>query len=117
MSLPPPGLLHRAVGILSVCAFLGLSTLLPAHAKHEHEDDENLADVAAPESTEPRLSVPEYRSPLSTYLSFEDAEPRDWKEANDRVGELGGWLFYSREAFRSNKAKESENVEKEKKSE
>ena len=109
MGLSPRGLVHRAVGILSVCGLLGFTALFPAQAKHE--DEEKQTEDTAPESIEPRLSVPEYQSPVVGFLSFEDADPKDWKEANDRVGELGGWLFYSREAFRSNKAQEAQEAQ------
>lgn len=97
MSFSPPGLSNLAVGLASVCALLVFSMLSPAYAKHEHE--ESVPEAADPESAVPRLSVPEYRSPLSAYEPFEDADLKDWKEANDRVGEIGGWRVYSREPF------------------
>lgn len=102
MSFLLPGLGHTTIGIASVCAVLVLSTLSPAYAKHEHE--ENVPETTDPGSTAPRLSVPEYRSPLSAYQPFEDADSQDWKEANDRVGEIGGWRVYSREPFESDDA-------------
>lgn len=43
--------------------------------------------------------VPEFRSPLESFKSYSEVEPVPWKEANDRVGEIGGWRVYAREAF------------------
>lgn len=97
MSFSPPGLIISAVGLVSVCALLVFSSLSPAYATHEHE--EGVPEAVNPESAVPRLSVPEYRSPLRAYQPFEDADLKDWKEANDRVGEIGGWRVYSREPF------------------
>lgn len=102
MSFSRPGWRHSTAGIVSACALLLFSTFSPAHAKHEHEESET--EAADPESTAPRLSVPEYRSPLIAFQPFEDADPLDWKEANDRVGEIGGWRVYSREPFESDDA-------------
>lgn len=99
MSFPPTRLGYFNVGIVSVCAFIAFGTLASAHAKHEHE--ESVPEVVNPEISAPRLSVSEYRSPLSAYQPYEEAESPGWKEANDRVGEIGGWRVYAREAFES----------------
>lgn len=100
MSFSRPDFSHLTVGIVGVCALLVFGTLPPANAKHEHE--ESIPEATDPESPAPGLSVPEYRSPLSAYQPFEDAaDSLDWKEANDRVGEIGGWRVYSRELFES----------------
>jgi len=90
-----PRLSNSAVVLVSMYVLLLFIKLSPAHAAHEHEETVPEAD---PGSDVPRLSVPEYRSPLSAYQPFEDADG-DWKEANDRVGEIGGWRVYSREPF------------------
>lgn len=39
-----------------------------------------------------------YRSALTAYRRFADNEPVPWREANDRVGRIGGWRAYAREA-------------------
>lgn len=36
--------------------------------------------------------------PFSTYQSWRDEPLNDWTESNNRVGEIGGWLTYLREA-------------------
>jgi len=39
-----------------------------------------------------------YRSPFSAYQADKIEEPRSWREVNDRVGSIGGWRVYAREA-------------------
>jgi len=39
-----------------------------------------------------------YRSTLSTYRRAGEFESVPWREANDRVGRIGGWRAYAREA-------------------
>jgi len=37
-------------------------------------------------------------SPLSLYQKWRDEPVSDWTQSNDRVGEIGGWLTYLRDA-------------------
>ncbi len=37
-------------------------------------------------------------TPFSTYQPWRDEPLQDWREVNTRVGEIGGWLTYLREA-------------------
>jgi hypothetical protein len=39
-----------------------------------------------------------YRSPFAAYQVDKIEEPRSWREVNDRVGSIGGWRVYAREA-------------------
>ncbi len=39
-----------------------------------------------------------YRSGLAAHRRLGEAEPVPWREANDRVGRIGGWRAYAREA-------------------
>jgi len=39
-----------------------------------------------------------YRSTLATYRRIGESESVPWREANDRVGRIGGWRAYAREA-------------------
>ena len=111
MSFSPHGLCHSNVSIVGVCALTALITLAPAHARHEPE--QSVPEANDPGTSAPRFSVPEYRSPLSAYQPYEEAESPGWKEANDRVGEIGGWRFYAREAFESEEeSADSDDVEK-----
>jgi hypothetical protein len=36
--------------------------------------------------------------PFGHYQNWRDEPLRDWRESNDRVGEIGGWLTYLRES-------------------
>ena len=37
-------------------------------------------------------------APLKQYQGWREAPVQDWREANDRVGEIGGWRTYLRES-------------------
>lgn len=37
-------------------------------------------------------------APFEQYKRWRDEPVQDWREANDRVGEIGGWMTYLREA-------------------
>jgi hypothetical protein len=39
-----------------------------------------------------------YGSPLADYQPFSEEEVISWREANDRVGRIGGWRAYARES-------------------
>lgn len=38
-----------------------------------------------------------YKSPLMGYRAWNDQPVQSWREANERVGNIGGWRAYSRE--------------------
>lgn len=50
-----------------------------------------LSGVAAPAAADPA-------APFKHYQAWRDAPIADWRAANDRVGEVGGWRTYLREA-------------------
>ena len=39
-----------------------------------------------------------YTSPIADYLPFVDEKVSAWKAANDKVGQIGGWRAYAKEA-------------------
>ena len=51
------------------------------------------AHAAEPPSPEPAASAP-----FKHYQGWRDEPLQDWREVNDRVGEIGGWRTYLREA-------------------
>lgn len=61
-------------------AAASLATASPTHAA-----DTQGADTAMP-------------MPFKHYQSWRDEPLADWRAANDRVGEIGGWRTYLREA-------------------
>jgi high-affinity Fe2+/Pb2+ permease len=60
--------------------------------------------VRAQVVTEPRLpqSTPDqgvqFKSSFSGYVPYSEQSIESWREANDRVGEIGGWRVYAKEA-------------------
>lgn len=53
------------------------------------------AHAAASPPPEPVREPP---APFDRYQGWRDTPPADWREANDRVGEIGGWRTYLRES-------------------
>lgn len=39
-----------------------------------------------------------YTSPIADYQPYVDEKVTAWKAANDKVGEIGGWRAYAKEA-------------------
>ncbi|NDE02117.1 MAG: hypothetical protein EBZ91_10305 [Gammaproteobacteria bacterium] len=40
----------------------------------------------------------QYSSTLASYKGYADQAVQSWREANDRVGLIGGWRTYAKEA-------------------
>ena len=53
------------------------------------------ADTAAPKSSP--LTTLQYSSPIGAYQGYADQPVQSWREANDRVGRIGGWRAYAKE--------------------
>lgn len=47
-------------------------------------------------------AVVTYASPLADYQPFADEKVTSWKAANDKVGQIGGWRAYAKEAQQPN---------------
>lgn len=58
------------------------------------------ASVWAPETQAAEAPVPEAAAPtpLQRYQGWRDEPLQDWRGANERVGAIGGWRTYLREA-------------------
>jgi len=58
------------------------------------------AEPASPDPLDARVAVPAvlYTSPLARYQPLAEASAQPWREANERVGRIGGWRAYAREA-------------------
>lgn len=61
------------------------------------------AQTSRPGPEDPRASVPllHYQSPLAGYRAHADQDVGAWRAANERVGQVGGWKAYAREAAQS----------------
>lgn len=56
---------------------------------------------APADSEAPQPSLPtrlQYSSPIGAYQAYADQQVQSWREANDRVGQIGGWRAYAKEA-------------------
>lgn len=72
--------------------------------------------VRAQAVTEPRLpqstteqSV-QFKSSFSGYVPYSEQSIESWREANDRVGEIGGWRVYAKEAQRARASSEPQDL-------
>ena len=55
---------------------------------------------APADSEAPQPSLPtklQYSSPIGAYQAYADQQVQSWREANDRVGQIGGWRAYAKE--------------------
>lgn len=43
-------------------------------------------------------TIVSYTSPVADYQPFVDEKITSWKAANDKVGQIGGWRAYAKEA-------------------
>ena len=49
-----------------------------------------------------------YESAFDAYERYEESDGPDWRGANDRVGEIGGWRTYAREPYEGESATDGE---------
>ena len=63
------------------------------------------ADTDAPKPAPlTTLTTLQYSSPIRTYQAYADPPVQSWREANDRVGQIGGWRTYAKEIKMSDPA-------------
>lgn len=73
--------------------FLGLAT---ASAWQATLPAAQAAETVASLSAEPH--------PFARYRAWREDAPLDWRKANDRVGDIGGWRTYLRESQQTGEA-------------
>lgn len=57
------------------------------------------------ERSNSRPLIISYQSAMSAHRIYDDNPPGGWRAANDRVGEIGGWRTYAKDAYEANKRK------------
>ena len=71
-------------------------------ADNEMMEDKSVLKSSSQMPPKPIVGLP-YRSATDLHRSYEEVTLQDWKSANDRVGEIGGWRVYANEAYQANK--------------
>jgi len=74
---------------------------LPAHSQPAGSPPSgSTRNATATNVTDAQATIPKlnYRSPFAAYQADKAEEPRAWRDVNDRVGSIGGWRVYAREA-------------------
>ncbi len=56
------------------------------------------AQTPAPPATTTQAAPAAFRSALEGYQPYTDEKIDPWKEANDKVGRIGGWREYAKQA-------------------
>ena len=56
------------------------------------------APVSNAAAAEPESSAKTAPTPFENYQGWRDEPLQDWREVNERVGEIGGWRTYLRES-------------------
>lgn len=79
--LKPSSLFRSLLSWLSLLA-VGAALAVPAEKNQAH----------------PLPTKLQYTSALATYRGYTDQTVQSWSEANDRVGRIGGWRAYAKEA-------------------
>lgn len=75
---------------------LALICAVPVH--HAVAQTENLSAPANDRTKAPASAALEYVSSFSDYRAYHEQAIRSWREANDTVGQIGGWRAYARES-------------------
>lgn len=70
------------------CVLLLALAGLPAYA----------AEAPRPAASQPSAHAAMPTSGFGMYRKWREVPTADWKQANDRVGAIGGWMTYLREA-------------------
>ncbi len=91
----------KVVAIAAAFAALALPTL-GAHAQSSPGSPAKSVELSgkAADTSDPKAAVLPlvYRSAFQGYRPNAVAEVGNWKEANDKVGRIGGWRVYAKEA-------------------
>lgn len=82
--------------------FLPITVLLSVSFAHAQPTPG--AAPAAPNNSASQAASFKYISIFTQYHPFKEQPLLPWREANDIVGEIGGWRFYAKEAQQTDKA-------------
>ncbi|MBT9567437.1 MAG: hypothetical protein IV085_03985 [Thiobacillus sp.] len=86
----------------TLCAAASLSCIYLLTLPVAHATDSITRPMGSPVAGDsPSASAP---TPLSQYQKWQDAPVQDWAASNRRVGEIGGWMTYLRDAQSSGSA-------------
>lgn len=88
-------IIASGVALIAASVFLVQPALAQTPSKTSSASATSRADPLEPAATVAPLI---YRSAFQGYRPNTEAEVGSWKEANDRVGSIGGWRVYAKEA-------------------
>lgn len=88
---------RRALPLLVLLLAVPLTQAQP-QTRSQPQDPPGRPARADPLDPQARVPGAAYRSPLDGYRRLGDDTRVDWKAANERVKQVGGWRVYAREA-------------------
>ncbi|MBT9502338.1 MAG: hypothetical protein IV092_13895 [Burkholderiaceae bacterium] len=88
-------IIASGVALIAASVFLIQPALAQAPTKISLASTTSRADPLDPRATVAPLI---YRSAFQDFRPNTEAEVGSWKEANDKVGSIGGWRVYAKEA-------------------
>ncbi len=88
-------IIASGVALIAASVFLIQPALAQTPSKTSSASTNSRADPLDSKATVAPLI---YRSAFQGYRPNTEAEVGSWKEANDRVGSIGGWRAYAKEA-------------------
>jgi len=79
---------------------LSLAVMLCSAPMHVEAQDRSTEPASRSNPADSTVQVPSavYRSAFAGYHGFAEQKVADWRESNDKVGQIGGWRAYAREA-------------------
>lgn len=83
--------------VMRVAASSALFTLLAAPASHAAETGHGAMAMPMPSTESMPAPTSALAAPFGDYRRWRDDPVQDWRQSNDRVGEIGGWMTYLRE--------------------
>jgi hypothetical protein len=86
--------------LFSLVTLFAASFAVPLHAQTAEKNTP--AYSGYPDNVREPVPSLTYRSTFDAYRAQRDVTLLPWREANDRVGAIGGWRFYAREAQQPN---------------
>ena len=91
-------IIASGVALLAASVFLVQPALAQAPSKTSLALTVSTTSRADPLDPKATVAPLIYRSAFQGYRPNTEAEVGSWKEANDRVGSIGGWRVYAKEA-------------------
>ena len=100
-------ILSTAAARLATLALMLTPLFPPGFAAAHAQSAVSPSPVMAPAAAATQPTTPVFRSAFEGYQPYTEQKMAPWKEANDNVGQIGGWREYAREASQPDTAEKA----------